>query len=231
MQGDFTSVCLIDLISGKTPTFRNRHRYSPDTAWESPSTQLPLLLLGVMEGGRMWREEVSFLQADCWMERLRDGQMTMAGRPGPECRLRETYTLLRVGSGRYAKCTELRPSQRIWQGDPFTDPPPSISCQPPPSSLLPASPLSLLPPFVDTQPGGDELTQRVKTGLGALSPPLPLLHLFFLWWSNYVCRFFRQQHKWKSNFDFFLFFSSFLSCFCVCIVVTYVCVCRSVYIL
>ncbi|KAI9546853.1 hypothetical protein NQZ68_022798 [Dissostichus eleginoides] len=68
-----------------------------------------------MEGRRMWREEVSFLQADCWMERLRDGQMTMAG--GPECRLRETQSPLRVGSGRYAKCTtELRPSQRIWQG-------------------------------------------------------------------------------------------------------------------
>ncbi|KAI4807437.1 hypothetical protein KUCAC02_027244 [Chaenocephalus aceratus] len=53
-----------------------------------------------MEGRRMWREEVSILQADCWMERLRDGQMTMAG--GPECRLRETQSPLRVGSGRYA---------------------------------------------------------------------------------------------------------------------------------
>lgn len=41
----------------------------------------------------MWRQEVSFLQADCWMERLRDGQMTMAERPEPESRLRETYTL------------------------------------------------------------------------------------------------------------------------------------------
>eukprot|EP00064_Thunnus_orientalis_P001234 superscaffoldBa00000082_g1236 len=83
----------------------------------------------------MRREEVSFLQADCWMERLRDGQMTMARRPGPECRLRETYTLLRVGSGRYAKCTEQRSSQRIWQGDPFTHPP-SISFQPLPSLLF-----------------------------------------------------------------------------------------------
>lgn len=34
-------------------------------ARESPSTQLPLLLLRVMEGGRMRREEVRFLQADC----------------------------------------------------------------------------------------------------------------------------------------------------------------------
>lgn len=90
-----------------------------------------------MVGGRMWREEVSFLQADCWMERLRDRQMTMAERPGPECRLRETYTLLRVGSGCYAKCTEQRPSQRIWQGDPFTHPPT------PPIHLLPAAPLFL----------------------------------------------------------------------------------------
>lgn len=117
----------------------------------------------------MWTEEVSFLQADCWMERVRDGQMTMVGRPGPECRLRETYTLLRVGSSRYTKCTEQSPSQRIWQGDPFTHPP-SISCQPLPFSLLPLSTLCPLPPFVDTKPGGDELTQRVKTSVGALSP-------------------------------------------------------------
>lgn len=126
----------------------------------------------------MRREEVSFLQADCWMERLRDGQMTIAGRPGPECRLRETYTPHSTTcwlQPLYAKCTERRPSQRIWQGDPFTHPPPSISCQPLPFSLLAStSPLSPLPLCVDTQPGGDELTQRVKTSLGVLSPPLPL---------------------------------------------------------
>lgn len=116
----------------------------------------------------MWTEEVGFLQADCWMERVRDGQMTMVQSPGPECRLRETYTLLRVGSSRYTKCTQQRPLQRIWQGDPFTLPP-SISCQPLPFSLLPLAPLSPLPPFVDNKPGGDELTQRVKTSLGALS--------------------------------------------------------------
>lgn len=126
-----------DLISGKTPTFRLRHRYASNPAWESPSTQLPLLLLRVMEGGRMCREEVSFLQADCWMERRRNRQMTMAGRLGPECRLRESCTLLHVGSGRYAKCTELRPSQRIWQGDPFTHPHPSPASR----SLLSSSSL------------------------------------------------------------------------------------------
>lgn len=127
----------------------------------------------------MRREEVSFLQADCEMERLRDGQMTMAGRPGPESRLGETYTLLRVGSGCYAKCTELRPSQQIWQGDPFMECP-----HPPPPFqsilffLLHASPLSALPSFVDTQPGGDELTQRVQKSLGVLSPPLSLCIYF-----------------------------------------------------
>lgn len=150
-----------------------------------PSAQLPLLLLGVMEGGRMRREEVSFLQADCWMKRLRDGQMTMAGRPGPECRPRETCTRLHVGSSHHAKCTERRPARRIWQGDPFTHPP-SISCQPLPFSLLPDSALSPLPPFTDAQPGGDELTRRVKTSLGALSFFLDVIRwrgfflLFFL---------------------------------------------------
>lgn len=55
--------CLIDfLISGKMQTLRIRHRYSLDPAWEFPPTHL-LLLLGVMEGGRMQKEEVSFLQA------------------------------------------------------------------------------------------------------------------------------------------------------------------------
>lgn len=122
---------IVCLISGKTLTLRLRHRYSLDPAWESPSTRHLPLLLEVMEGGRMQKEEVSFLQADFWMERLRDGQMTMAGRPGPECRPREIDTLLGVGSSFYAKCTEQRPSQRIWQGDPFTHPP-SISCQPAP---------------------------------------------------------------------------------------------------
>lgn len=77
----------------------------------------------------------------------------------------------------YAKCTELRPSQQIWQGDP-----PHTTPLPPSSSIhfshLPVSPLSLLPPSVDTQPGGDELTQRVQTSLGALSPPLSLCTFF-----------------------------------------------------
>lgn len=99
--------------------------YSLDLCWESPSTRLPSPLLGVMEGGRMWREEVGFLQADCWMERLRDGQMTMAGSPRPECRLRQTCTRRCVGSGCCAKCTERRLSQRIWQGDPFILPHPA----------------------------------------------------------------------------------------------------------
>lgn len=116
---------------------------------------------------------------------LRDGQMTMAGRPGPECRPRETYTLLGVGSGCYTKCTEQRPSQRIWQGDPFTHPHPSPA-SPLPFYLFPTSPLSALLPFVDIQLGGDELTQRVKKGQGALSPPLLLLAGFF---------FFREKHK------------------------------------
>lgn len=71
----------------------------------------------------------------------------------------------------------------IWQGDPFTHthtplPPPTIHLSPIPFSLLlPAShftPLAPLPPVVDTQLGGDELTQGVKTGLGVLSPPLLL---------------------------------------------------------
>ncbi|TNN73891.1 hypothetical protein EYF80_015908 [Liparis tanakae] len=104
-----------------------------------------------MEGGRMWREEVSFLQADCWMERLRDGQMTMAGRPGPECRLREARASLRVGSGRYAKCTELRPSQRIWQGDPFSHPHPSPASRSPSPSVLPHPSLFFLPSLTPNQ--------------------------------------------------------------------------------
>lgn len=127
----------------------------------------------------MWKEEVSFLQADCWMERLRDGQTTIGGRPGPECRLGETHTPLRVGSGRAAKCTQKRPSQRIWQGDPFTHPSTPIHLLPArsPFSLHPSSNLTSLPPFVDTQLGGDELTQRVKTSLGVLSP-LSRLHFW-----------------------------------------------------
>lgn len=130
----------------------------------------------------MWREEVSFLQADCWMERLRDGQMTMAWRPGPECRLRETYTLLHVGSSHYTLSAQSRGLHSgFGKVIPSPTPPQSISCQPLPFSLLPSptSPLSPLPPFVDTQPGGDELTQRVKTSLGALSTPLPPFCLFF----------------------------------------------------
>lgn len=124
----------------------------------------------------MRREEVSFLRAHCEMERLRDGQMTMAGRPGPESRLGgETYTLLCLGSGCCAKCTEPRPSPpciflaRRSSSWPPCSPPHFILFSP---SFPPHPPLSRLPPCVDTQPGGDELTQRVRTSLGALSRPL-----------------------------------------------------------
>lgn len=126
------------LIGGRTRDLDTDIRLT--FPWESPSTRLPSLLPGVMEGGRMWKEEVSFLQADCWMERLRDGQMTIGGRRGPECRLGETRTLLLVGSGRGAKCTQKRPSQRIWQGDPFT--------HPSPAPLSPFIPLQTSPLFL-----------------------------------------------------------------------------------
>lgn len=89
---------------------------------------------------------------------------------------------LRVASGRPtpcyvlapAKCTELRPSQEIWQGDPFRAP------SPVPFSLLHTSTPSPLPPFIDTQSGGVELRQRVQTSLGVLSPLLSLCIFFVL---------------------------------------------------
>lgn len=130
----------------------------------------------------MRREEVSFLQAHCEMERLRDGQMTMAGRPGPESRL--------GAGGRPTPCYVLAPAAALsapsrglrrrvffWQGDPLRGPlfPSTFH---PLLPVLPASPPPRLPPFVDTQPGGDELTQRVQTSLGALSRAIIALHLF-----------------------------------------------------
>lgn len=105
---------------------------------------------------------------------------------------------LRVASGRPTPCYVLAPAatlsapswglhSRFGKVIPFIDTPPS----PPsiPFSLLPVSPLSPLPPFVDTQPGGDELTQRVQTSLGVLSPPLSLCIFFFVAVANYVCSF------------------------------------------
>lgn len=85
----------------------------------------PSLLLGVMEGGRMRREEVSFLQAHCEMERLRDGQMTMAGRPGPESRLGGRPTpcyVLAPAAALSAPSRGLRRRVFFWQGDPLGGP-------------------------------------------------------------------------------------------------------------
>lgn len=165
------------------PQLRGSDIDTPQTLpGESPSTQLPLLLLGVMEGGRMWREEVSFLQADCEMERLRDGQMTMAGRPGPESRLGEPCTLLRVGSGCYAKCTELRPSQQIWQGDPFIELPPPFN--PSSSSSFPPHPSQLFLPSLTPNQEVMSWCRGCRKVWGCY-----LHHYHFvpiLWQSNYV---------------------------------------------
>lgn len=124
------------------------------------------------------------------MERLRDGQMTMAGRPGPESRLRETYTLLRVGSGCYAKCTELRPSQQIWQGDPLhRHPPPPPLSHPSPSPSFPSHPFLLFLPSLTPNQEVMSWHRECRQVWECYLHHYHFVSSFFLWQSNYVCSF------------------------------------------
>lgn len=120
----------------------------------------------------MRTEEVSFLQAEFEMERLRDGQMTLGPESGPRVGPSPCY-LSAPGSALSAPISGSSPLLCVgdfsfsfiffpffWQIDlPFTAP---LS---PLHSLL-ASPT---PPFVDTRLGGAELTQRVLS-LTSLTP-------------------------------------------------------------